>query len=167
MTTRVLFVCLGNICRSPLAEGVLRHLAAERGVAGALEVDSAGTSDYHTGEAPDPRMRATAARHGVELTSRARRIEVADFRRFDHILCMDDANHEALLARGAPPEKVRLLLTLVPERGVREVPDPYFGGVDGFETVYGLVHGACAALLDELANTPRDAPGAKRRTDRP
>lgn len=150
MTTHVLFICLGNICRSPLAEGVLSHLVEQRGVADSFAIDSAGTSGYHDGDLADGRMRAVAERHGVALTSRSRRVTADDFERFDHLLCMDDANHEALLAMGAPSEKVRLLLSVVANEGRREVPDPYYGGHDGFEVVFRLVHGACAALLDEL-----------------
>ena len=148
--TRILFVCLGNICRSPLAEGVFRSLADARGVGGDFEVDSAGTSGYHGGEPPDARMREVAEANGVRLDSRARAVDAADFERFDHILCMDERNHAALLARGAPAHKLRLLLSVDPSLAMREVPDPYYGGDDGFHAVYRLVHGACAALLDEL-----------------
>lgn len=150
MTTSVLFICLGNICRSPLAEGVFGHLAAERGVADAFIIDSAGTSGYHTGEPADTRMHAIAELHGVTLTSRSRKVTRDDFERFDHLVCMDDANHQSLLAMGAPAGKVRALLSVLPGEALHEVPDPYYGGHDGFHVVYRLVHGACEALLDEL-----------------
>ena len=149
-TTRVLFVCLGNICRSPLAEGVFRHLATTRGVDGSFTVDSAGTSGYHAGECPDPRMLAVAAEHDVALEGPSRRVVKADFERFDHLVCMDADNREALLAMGAPAARVRLLLTALPGGEEHDVPDPYYGGDDGFHEVYRLVFIACAALLDEL-----------------
>ena len=148
--TRILFVCLGNICRSPLAEGVFRSLADARGVGGDFEIDSAGTSGHHSGDPPDTRMCEVAEANGIRLDSRARVVETADFERFDHILCMDERNHASLLARGAPAHKLRLLLSVDPSLAMREVPDPYYGGDDGFHAVYRLVHGACAALLEEL-----------------
>ena len=158
MTTRVLFVCLGNICRSPLGEGAaadVAHLAVKHGVAHRFEVDSAGTGGYHAGERADPRMRAVAADRGVTLTSRARQVQPGDFARFDHIVCMDESNRAALLDMGAPAQKVRLLLSFHPASSLAEVPDPYFGGAEGFETVYHLVHEACEELLDALHRQPR------------
>jgi protein-tyrosine phosphatase len=154
----VLFVCLGNICRSPLAEGVFLHKADHRGAAQRFEVDSAGLGGWHVGEAPDPRALAVARRHGVRLVSRARQVARADFLRFDHLICMDHSNRNGLLKIGAPPDKVRLLLEVGsasrgrghgPRRG-SDVPDPYYGGDDGFEEVFGLIDSACEALLDEL-----------------
>ena len=146
----VLFICLGNICRSPLAEGVFLHHAHARGVSARFTVDSAGTGGWHAGDLADPRMRAVAAEHGVELVSRARAVHADDFRTFDHLLCMDEENHTVLRERGAPLDRLRLLLDVDPQAPRRDVPDPYYGGVDGFHTVYTLVDRACQALLDEL-----------------
>ena len=148
--TKILFVCMGNICRSPLAEAVFRHKAGERQVADRFEIDSAGTSGYHAGEPADPRMRETAATHGIDVTSRARGVETNDFGHFDLLICMDENNREDLLNRGAPEAKLRLLLECDPEAPIVEVPDPYYGGPEGFRTVYMLVNQACAALLDQL-----------------
>ena len=150
--TRVLFVCMGNICRSPTAEGVFRQLARARGVADRFEVDSCGTGAWHAGEPADARARATAARHGVDLDGRARGIERDDLERFDHIVCMDEDNRQNLIELGAPDAKVRLLLESIPDLPVTEVPDPYYGGEEGFETVFQLVLRACEALLDELVS---------------
>jgi protein-tyrosine phosphatase len=152
MKKRLLFVCLGNICRSPLAEGVMRHLVRERGLEDRIEVDSAGTAAWHVGSPPDPRSAEVAARHGVSLVGqRARKVRPADFGNFDLLLAMDTENRQELF-RIAPPEharRVRLLRVYDPE-GEGEVPDPYYGGEDGFELVYAMVHRSCAALLDEL-----------------
>jgi protein-tyrosine phosphatase len=142
---RLLLVCLGNICRSPTAEGVLRSLLAERGLTDAVEVDSAGTGGWHVGAPPDERARAAAARRGVRLTGAARQVVPADFEAFDLLLAMDSANLAAL-SRMAPPgtaHKVRRLAAV-------DVPDPYDGGEDGFDAVLDLVEDACRRLLDEL-----------------
>lgn len=147
--TRLLFVCLGNICRSPLAEGVFVHLAEARGVAARFVVDSAGTGGYHAGERADSRMRACASRHGVELTSRARKLVAEDVERFDELIAMDASNLEGIRRLGGGA-KASLLLERWPEAPLREVPDPYYGGDDGFEEVFSLVEGACRALLEEL-----------------
>jgi protein-tyrosine phosphatase len=154
---RVLFVCLGNICRSPTAEGVLRALAAREAPDLALEVDSAGTAAYHVGQPPDPRTRAAAARRGYDLsTLRARSIESADFERFDLILAMDRENL-AVLRQRAPAhahERLRLLLEFAPD-APEEVPDPYYGGPNGFEEVLDLVEAATRGLLAHLRERPR------------
>ena len=146
----VLFVCTGNICRSPLAEGVFLHQAVQRGASHRFEVDSAGVGSWHIGDRADPRALAVAADHGIDLPSVARQIDPADFTRFDHIVCADEENREALLEWGAPAEKTSLLLAFDSTATLREVPDPYLGGRDGFAAVYGLVDSACAALLDRL-----------------
>jgi protein-tyrosine phosphatase len=148
--TGILFVCMGNICRSPLAEGVFIHQATQRGVVDHFDIDSAGTGGWHAGERPDPRAIDVALRHGITLDSRARQVRGDDFKRFDLLLCMDEDNREHLEELGAPQSKLKLLLEFDPKAPVREVPDPYYGGVDGFMTVYQLVNGACAALLDSL-----------------
>jgi protein-tyrosine phosphatase len=154
MPTRVLMVCMGNICRSPTAEGVLRRRAAERGATPAIEVDSAGTHAYHVGEPPDPRAVAHARRRGIEIGQlRARQVEALDYQRFDLMLAMD-AGNLALLERRRPPDgraTLGLLLDYAPALGRREVPDPYYGGTEGFETVLDLVDAAALGLLDALA----------------
>jgi len=149
---RVLFVCLGNICRSPLAEGVMRHLVEERGLEDRIEVDSAGTGAWHVGEAPDPRSIDVAARNGVSLDGQsARKVRPSDFRDFTRVIAMDGANLRDL--RGIAPEdapaELHMLRDLDPE-GSGDVPDPYYGGDDGFDRVYEMVHRSCAALLDEI-----------------
>jgi protein-tyrosine phosphatase len=157
---RILFVCLGNICRSPTAEGVLRSLAAREAPELALEVDSAGTAGYHVGEPPDPRMRAAAARRGYDLSAlRARIVEPHDFERFDLILAMDHENL-AVLRRRAPAflhERLRLFLEFAPQHEREEVPDPYYGGPNGFEEVLDLVEAAARGLLRHLRQSARAA----------
>ncbi|MBL9120668.1 MAG: low molecular weight phosphotyrosine protein phosphatase [Phycisphaerae bacterium] len=151
---RILFVCMGNICRSPVAEGVFIHRARERGVLDRFEVDSAGTGGWHAGERPDRRSLAVAAKHGIELPSRARQVTQDDFIRFDRLIVMDRENHSDLLDRGAPKSKLEFLLAYHPEpailpRGI-EVPDPYYGGPEGFDDMYSMIDAACVGLLDEL-----------------
>ncbi len=148
---RILFVCMGNICRSPTAEAVFRRAAETRGVA--VEVDSAGTHGYHVGEPPDPRAQKAAAQRGLEMADiRARRVTVEDFQRFDLILAMDEDNLTELEALCPEDQrhKLRLFLEFAPHLGVREVPDPYYGGQRGFEYVLDLVEEASERLLDEL-----------------
>ena len=153
--TRVLFVCLGNICRSPLAEGVFLHLVREAGLADRFEVDSAGTGDWHVGERPDARAAAVALRHGVELPSRARQVTRDDLDTFDHVLAMDRENLRELerMARPGARAEIRLLRAHDPVRDGDDVPDPYYGGPSGFDLVYDMVHRSCSALLDELTAT--------------
>ncbi len=149
----VLFVCMGNICRSPLAEGVFLHKALGRGASDRFAVDSAGTGGWHVGGRADPRVCEVARRHGITLTGTARQVCPDDFDRFDHLICMDDANRADLLDLGAPPQRLRLLLEFDPDQSMREVPDPYYGGADGFEAMYEMVDGACEALLVDLLGT--------------
>jgi len=147
----VLFVCLGNICRSPTAEGVMRHLVAERGLDGAVRIDSAGTGDYHVGEAADPRMRDAAASRGYRLDSRARQVAPEDFDRFDLVVAMDRDNLLDLRRlAGRHREGVRLFSDFLPDGAPRDVPDPYFGGARGFEEVLDLIETGCPAILDQL-----------------
>ena len=155
--TSVLFVCLGNICRSPLAEGVFRHLVEERGLEDAFDIDSAGTGSWHMGQPPDHRSVQVAADHGITLTGAARQVEARDLRRFDLIVAMDRENLHDLeeLARGdGASARLRLLRDFDPEADQPDVPDPYYDGARGFETVYRMVRRSCERLLDELAPTP-------------
>ena len=157
MAVRVCFVCLGNICRSPTAEGVMRRLVADAGLEDRVEIDSAGTAAYHAGEQADPRSRETARERGVELTSIARQFRADDFARFDYVLAMDRENH-ANLADLAPDaaaaERVSLLRAFAGEPDA-DVPDPYYGGPRGFDDVFDICEQACTALLDHI----RDAHG--------
>lgn len=152
--TRILFVCLGNICRSPTADGVFRQLVADAGLDQVIEVDSAGTAAWHVGKAPDPRTQAAAARRGYDLSMlRARQAVAEDFYDYDHILAMDLNNLsdlESIRPEGAAA-KLGLFLDYAPELGLREVPDPYYGGESGFEQVLDLVEAAGKNLLAELA----------------
>jgi len=151
---RLLFVCLGNICRSPLAEGVFLHLAREAGVEGLFEVDSAGTGAWHVGEAPDPRSAEVAIQHGVKLRGRARSVQAADFATFDLILGMDSdniRNLERLPKTDTTRARVVLFREFDPESdGDLSVPDPYYGGADGFDRMFDIIHRSCTALLRKL-----------------
>ncbi len=151
--TRVLFVCLGNICRSPTAEAVFRDLVRRHAAGLSIEVDSAGTHGYHTGSAPDERAVAAARRRGIDMSKlRARVIEAADFEHFDLVLAMDESNYARLRAL-APKERadrVRLFLDYAPQLNRRDVPDPYYGGPTGFEDVLDLVEEAARGLLATL-----------------
>lgn len=150
---RILFVCMGNICRSPTAEGVFRHLLLSEGYEDLIDTDSAGTHGYHIGEPPDQRTRETALRRGIDLsTMRARRVAREDFDYFDYILAMDQGNYQALRALCPPVhrDKVKLFMDYAPELGIREVPDPYYGGPRGFEQVFDMVEAAAAGLLEDL-----------------
>lgn len=157
---KILFVCLGNICRSPTAEGVFRALAAREAPELQIEVDSAGTAGYHVGAAPDARTRQAASRRGYDLESlRARVVEPRDFDDFDLILAMDRENLQ-VLSRRAPAnrrDRVRLFLEFAPEAAVTEVPDPYYGGPNGFEEVLDLVEAASLGLLQHLRQRNRAA----------
>jgi protein-tyrosine phosphatase len=153
MTIRVLFVCMGNICRSPTAEGVFRKLVQERAPHLEVEIDSAGTHGYHVGDPPDRRAIAAAARRGVDLGGlRARTVEDADFEAFDLLVAMDQLNREVLLDRSPDEyrERIRLMLEFAPSTDLEDVPDPYYGGAVGFERVLDLVEEASTGLLDEL-----------------
>lgn len=153
---RLLFVCLGNICRSPLAEGIFLDLAEKRGVADRFEVDSAGTGSWHVGERPDRRAAAVARRNNIVLPSIGRQVDAQrDFEYFDLLLAMDTENLAELRSLGAPEEKLRLMRSFDPECAEcadadRCVPDPYFGEGDGFDRVHEMLVRACDGLLDEL-----------------
>lgn len=148
----VLFVCMGNICRSPTAEGVFRHVVAEAGLAERIHVDSAGTHAYHVGEPPDRRARAAAERRGFSLADiRARRVSAEDFERFDYIVAMDRLNLYMLTEMLEEEHAVELGLMLEYGKGRKEeVPDPYYGGSAGFEHVLDLVEEASRGLLETL-----------------
>jgi protein-tyrosine phosphatase len=150
---RVLFVCLGNICRSPTAEGVLRNLATKEAPGLALEIDSAGTADYHIGAPPDLRSQRAALRRGVDISGlRARQVTAADFDRFDLILAMDQENLRELQALKPPGSHAleKLFLEYAPQTKVRDVPDPYYGGDGDFEQVLDLTTAASRGLLATL-----------------
>jgi len=152
--TRLLFVCMGNICRSPTAEGVMRHLVALRGLDHEVFIDSAGIGGWHVGDAPDSRSAQVAARRGITLEGAARQVRAADFEDFDLLLCADATNVRDL-RRLAPDDeaaaKIRLLREFDPASdGDLDVPDPYYGGAEGFDRVLDLVEAACAGLLDEI-----------------
>jgi protein-tyrosine phosphatase len=153
MTSRVLFVCLGNICRSPTAEGVFGHMLAAQAPQLQVEIDSAGTAAYHIGSAPDPRSRRAALSRGIDISGlRARQVRMEDFSRFDLILAMDRENLGEL--RAMQPEHsralVQLFLDYAPELQLRDVPDPYYGGADAFEKVLDLATTASQGLLEFL-----------------
>jgi len=150
---KILFVCMGNICRSPMAQGVFRHLVQEAGRAAEIQTDSAGTHGYHIGEPPDERAEATTFARGIDISDlRARRAEPEDFLCFDFILAMDQDNYHSL-ARICPPgmeTKLMLLMDFAPQLKRREVPDPYYGGQRGFDQVLDMVEAAAQGLLEHL-----------------
>ena len=153
---RLSFVCLGNICRSPTAAAVMRHLVAEAGLADTITIDSAGTGAWHIGDGADPRAAAEARRHGIAMPHQARQFAACDFSRFDLVLAMDTQNRrdlEALAIDDADRAKVRLLREFDPAAvaaGDLEVPDPYFGGADGFADAFDMVERACSGLLTQI-----------------
>jgi protein-tyrosine phosphatase len=154
-SVRVLFVCLGNICRSPTAEGVLRLLAAREAPQLRLEIDSAGTGDYHIGAPPDLRSQRAALRRGIDISGlRARQVSEADFTRFDFILAMDRENLRELraMAPKLSTASVQLFMDYAPDTKVAEVPDPYFGAAAVFDEVLDLTAAASRGLLDSLQN---------------
>lgn len=149
----ILFVCMGNICRSPTAQGVFESLLTESELAERVYVDSAGTHAYHVGEQPDPRATQAAAKRGIDLSrQRARRVQASDFTRFDYVLAMDSSNLDDLLSicPGEHQQKVRLFLEFTDRSGPRDVPDPYYGGGQGFERVLDLVEEGAQGLLEDI-----------------
>lgn len=150
---KVLFVCMGNICRSPTAEGVFREVVRHAGVADRFFIDSAGTHAYHVGNPPDQRAQQAALARGIDIGAlRARQVDIADFAEFDHILVMDHDNHHALSA--VCPEshchKLRYFLDFAPQLKTREVPDPYYGGAQGFERVLDMIEQASRGFLEHV-----------------
>ena len=155
MVKKILFVCLGNICRSPAAEGVFKQKIKDRDLEKLFVVDSAGTGGWHVGNLADPRMRETALSRGIELTSRSRKIEKSDLYEFDHILVMDNDNFEAVKSlikddKNPVNSKIKLLLSYSKSSQLEEVPDPYYGGQNGFDKVIDLLDDAIDGLIDSL-----------------
>jgi len=149
----ILFVCMGNICRSPTAHGVFRELIRREGLDQKIYVDSAGTHAYHIGKAADKRSREAAARRGIDLSDmRARQAEPKDFDQFDYILAMDQDNYHGLMeiCPGGMEEKLALFMDYAPHLKTREVPDPYYGAAGGFEQVFDLVEAAAEGLLADI-----------------
>jgi len=150
---KICFVCLGNICRSPTAEGAMQHLVNEAGLEDYFYIDSAGTAAYHIGEPANSKSQRVANEHGIQLHSRGRKFERADLEEFDLILAMDEENYQnvkRLDQAGAYTDKIKKMREYDPEPGDGNVPDPYYGGMDGFELVFNVVKRSCAHLLDEL-----------------
>lgn len=155
MSQKLLFVCLGNICRSPAAEGTMNRLIAQAGLTDKFQCDSAGTAAYHIGKLPDSRMRAAAQKRGMNLTSRARQFQPQDFTEFDLILAMDSDNYRNIVnqdRRGDYGHKVKMMCEFCQRYPDQEVPDPYYGGPEGFEYVLDLLADACGGLLAELVD---------------
>jgi protein-tyrosine phosphatase len=149
---RLLFVCLGNICRSPMAEGVFRRVVEQEGVAHLFEVDSAGLGDWHVGQPPDTRAQAAARRRGMDISGQnARQVTRGDFARFDLLLAMDESNIDELvqIAPQSERHKIRRFLDFAPHVGVKDVPDPFFGGREGFDRALDLIEEAARGLLAE------------------
>jgi protein-tyrosine phosphatase len=154
---KLLFVCLGNICRSPSAENIMNYLVTENGLSDQIISDSAGTANYHTGASPDRRMAMAAKKRGIDLVGRARQFTKQDFEEFDLILAMDRSNYQNILAlapEGNPEQeyrdKVKLMCSFCTSYSDQEVPDPYFGEERGFDYVINLLFDACSGLLDSL-----------------
>jgi len=151
---RICFVCLGNICRSPTAEGIMRSLVEESGLEETIEIDSAGTSAEHLGEEPDPRTHEAAEEFGISLAGTARQFELEDFGEFEYVVAMDGENRDELSSL-APDEEAEEKIFLIRDfepraRRDQEVPDPYYGGADGFGEVFEILNQACRGLLDHL-----------------
>ena len=153
MTVKLLFVCLGNICRSPTAEGIMNHLIQQKGLSDWVECDSAATSDYHIGAAPDARMTQAAQTNGITLAGQARQVTLEDFKQFDYILAMDQANYRSLIALDPTEtyrDKIQLMCSFCTQFSDTNVPDPYYGGADGFQYVVELLMDACSGLLEHV-----------------
>jgi protein-tyrosine phosphatase len=155
---RLLFVCLGNICRSPMAEGVFRRVAEEEGLLHRFEIDSAGLGDWHVGQAPDTRAQSAARKRGIDISDQsARQVTGADYDRFDLILAMDGSNFEELaqLAPKAARYKVRRFLDFAPQAETKDVPDPFYGGSAGFDHALDLIEAASRGLLADLLSAEK------------
>ncbi len=157
MKMKLLFICLGNICRSPAAEGIMRQMVEERALSNDIIVDSAGIGSWHVGEMPDPRMRKHAARRGYDLSPlRARQFRTDDFQKFDYIIVMDEENYHDVMERGGVYADARKVLCMkdyfIRYKGQQSVPDPYYGGAEGFERALNLIEDGCEGLLKDLVN---------------
>lgn len=156
---KVLFVCLGNICRSPLGEGMFRHLVTQAGLDERVLIDSAGTGNWHVGSPPHADSQRVARERGMDISDqRARQLTPLDLREFDYLIAMDSSNREGILAldpHGRHAHKVRLMLDYHPAVGMKDVPDPYFGGPEGFYPVLEMIETACRNLLDEVVSELR------------
>lgn len=164
MVTRILFVCLGNICRSPSAENIMNHLIQQRQLADQITCDSAGTSSYHIGSSPDRRMTLAAKSYGIELKGQGRQLRAEDLEQFDWILAMDRQNQRDILALDLAQQqghKVRLMCDFCRTHPDSEVPDPYYGGAEGFNYVIELLMDACEGLLDTILESPVAVYGAE------
>jgi len=153
MTYKLLFVCLGNICRSPSAENIMNHLIEEADLTDKIVCDSAGTSGYHVGAPPDRRMNSAATKRGIELQGKSRKLTPSDLQQFDLILAMDRENYQDILyldREGKYEDKVYLMCDFAKRKTDKEVPDPYYGGQDGFDYVIDLLFDACTGLLDKI-----------------
>ncbi|MEQ9354717.1 low molecular weight protein-tyrosine-phosphatase [Coleofasciculus chthonoplastes] len=156
MPCTLLFVCLGNICRSPSAENIMNHLIEQAGLQDSIVCDSAGTGDYHIGSPPDERMTLAASQRGIILKGKARQFQVSDFEAFDLILAMDRENLRDIRfldTRGKYVDKVRLMCDFATHHQIRDVPDPYYGGPEGFNQVIDLLLDACEGLLEYVIKT--------------
>ena len=156
MTYRLLFVCLGNICRSPSAENIMNHSIQKAGLEDRIICDSAGTSGFHIGASPDSRMNAAAIKREIELQGKSRKLTPKDLQRFDLILAMDRENYQDILyldREGKYEDKVRMICEFATQKTDKEVPDPYYGGQEGFDYVIDLLFDACAGLLDYIVKS--------------
>ena len=156
MTYKLLFVCLGNICRSPSAENIMNYLISEAGLSTKIICDSAGTSGYHVGAAPDRRMSMAAKKRELKLIGQSRQLKPVDLQSFDLILAMDRENYQDILyldREGKYEGKIRLICDFTTEKPDKEIPDPYYGGADGFDYVIDLLYDACAGLLDYVLDS--------------
>ncbi len=149
----VLFVCLGNICRSPLAEAVFKDIVKKRGLEDKISVDSCGTGNWHIGETPDPRSVAIASRNGIPIMHRGRQLEEADFQNFDYILAMDKANLRDITSKkgASGHDNIHLMQSFDNNQSGEDVPDPYYGGEDGFQRVFDMLQESCENLADEVS----------------
>jgi protein-tyrosine phosphatase len=170
MPYKLLFVCLGNICRSPAAENIMNHLIQREGLVGKITCDSAGTSSYHIGSPPDRRMMVAARQRNIPMTGSARQFTQADFEAFDRILAMDRDNYDNICALDPQAKyrhKVHLMCEFCTQHRLREVPDPYYGGASGFDQVLDLLTDACAGLLAEIQQELSTGPQTTHNPDLP